>query len=115
MAKLREIFTNEDMAASEKVGAIASIVEKARENYGNSDMDITIPEVSTCEGITDLSLMSDDDKVAIAERSVSNIIQTAVEFTKEEEGIVLDKEIERLVATNPVLVNLSEAVDSEYI
>ena len=115
MAKLREIFTNEDITASEKVGAIASIVEKAREKYGNKDMEITMPEVATCEGITDLSLMSDDDRIVIAERVVKAIIREATEITKEEEGIVLDKEIERLVATNPFLVNLSETVDSEYI
>jgi len=117
MAKLTEIFStsSEDMTDTQKVAAIAEIVQTAREQYGNTDAEITAPEIGTCDGVRDLKLLSDKDKVAVAEMEVDAIITKAVEETKSAEGVVLDREIERLIATSQVLTNITAKVDSAYI
>lgn len=115
MAKLTEIFTNEETTATEKVASIAEVVAKAREKYGNEGIDIDVPEVATADGLVDLSLLSDSDKVSLAERAVKYIIMIATENVKGAQGVVLDRELERLIATETTLVNILASVDSDYI
>ena len=113
--KLTDIFTNEDMSAKDKVNAIAEVVTKAREAYGNGDAEITAPEINTVDGLEDLAMLCDESKVAVAESEVRNIKTVAVEYTKAFEGAILDRKIEELIAISPILANITATTDSAYI
>lgn len=113
--KLTEIFTNEDLAAEEQVKQIEEVVARARVNYGNTEAEITPPEVNTINGIEDIEVLSDNDRVVIAESEVQNIITVSREYCKAFEGAVLDRKIEELLAISPVLNNLGLKVESSYV
>lgn len=113
--KLKDIFTSKELTAAEKVAEISAVVNKARKAYGNTEKVIKEPEVNTCEGIQDLSMLDDESKVALAEREVQHIKIVAVESTKAKEGVVLDRKIEELIAISPILVNISKSTESDYL
>lgn len=112
--KLTEVFSSE-LSDKEKVEAISIVVVKAREAYGNVDVDIEVPKVQTSEGYVSLTYLSDKDKVSLAELVVNEIKREVSSFTENTEGTVFDKEVERLLATNSVLTNLSVQTDSNYL
>lgn len=113
--KLSEIFSAEDMSAKKQIKEIAKVVKAARDAYGNSDTEISLPEINTINGLEDLSLLSNESKVAIAESEVTNIRTIAVEYTKAYEGAVLDRKVEELIAISPVLANITAQTESAYI
>lgn len=112
--KINEIIER-DISDSEKVVAIAEIVSKARKNYGNADIEISTIGINTTDGIVDMEYLGSGDKVAVAHREFKNCVLQAIEHCKCTEGSILDKEIESLIATNPVLVNLLKESESSYI
>lgn len=112
--KLSEIFSSE-LSASEKITKIADVVVKARTAYGNTDSEITAPEIHTVNGLEDLAMLSAESKVAIAESEVQNIKTVAYEYTKAFEGARLDRKIEELIAISPILANITAATESDYI
>jgi len=112
---LTQIINDDKTEAAAKLPAISRIVSKARKAYGNSDVEIDIPEINTCEGKTGLQYLTAEDKVAVAANEISAIRVCAIEATKATDGAVLDREIERLLAVNPVLVNLETESGSDYI
>jgi len=103
------------MDASAKLEAITGKVNKARKAYGNTDVEIDTPKVNTCEGRVDLQYLPDTDKVALAAQEIRMIRMRAIEAVEAIDGAVLDKEVERLLAVNATLVNLTATSDSEYI
>lgn len=115
MAKALDIIADKDMAATDKVAKLTEIVNKARAAYGNEKAEITAPKIHTCDGMVDLRYVSADDKVAVAGNELRKIKTAAIEVVSATEGALLDKEIERLIAVNPVLANLAAASDSDYI
>lgn len=106
---------NSKKKAAKKLEMVAEVVAKARKKYGNTDEEITSPEVNTTEGMTDLAYLTDADKVVMASKEINSIRVKAIESTKVTEGTVLDREIERLLAINPVLANLDSTSGSEYV
>jgi len=98
-----------------KLVAISAKVDSARTAYGNEEVEITSPEVSTCEGVVGIEFLSSADKVALAGQEIACIRMKAIESVKCTEGRVLDREIERLLAVNSTLCNLAATSDSEYI
>lgn len=110
-----QILNNEGLTASEKIAKLSSLTTKAREAYGNQETEIAVPDVPTTEGIVSIKYLSDEDKVSLASCQIRNIANEAIATTECEEGAVLDREIERLVAKNPVLVNLLAKSESSYI
>ena len=112
---LSEIFSSEELTASGKILHITEVVTRARTAYGNSDHDITAPEMHTADGLQDLAMLSAESKLVIAESEVRNIKVIANEFAKSFEGAKLDKKIEELIAISPILANIATTVDSEYI
>ena len=116
MAKtLTQLINDKDMSTEDKLTKILSKVNTARKAYGNENSEIAVPEVNTCEGMVELTYLSNDDKVELAASEINSIRTTAIETTKYTEGSVLDREIERLLSVNPILVNLASESDSEYI
>lgn len=106
---------NSKKKVAKKLEMVAEVVAKARKKYGNTDEEITSPEVNTTEGMTDLAYLTDADKVVMASKEINSIRVKAIESTKVTEGTVLDREIERLLAINPVLANLDSTSGSEYV
>lgn len=112
---LTTLLADKDMSASEKLTKVAEVVAKARKAYGNPDVKIKVPSVPSTEGQQELTYLSDADKVAVARTEVAKIKVAAIETTKCTKGAVLDRELERLISVNPVLVNLDVESGSEYI
>ena len=113
--KLMEIFSSEELSSKEQVAAIAEVVVKARNAYGNGDAEITEPEINTIDGLQSLSMLDDESKVRVAQIEVSCIKTRAVEFCNDVEGAVLDKKIAELIALSPVLTSLTNTTESEYL
>lgn len=104
-----------DTVASEKLKQLAELVYDIREAYGNTDVTIDIPYVNTPDGMVSLTYLDADSKVAFAGQSVRAITIEAIEICEATQGAMLDKEIESLVATCPILCNLSSTTGSKYL
>ena len=98
-----------------KVAKLAEIIAVARKAYGNTEAVIASPMVSTTEGRVDIKYLTSADKVALAAQEVRRIRTQAIETTNATDGTVLDREIERLLAVNSTLVNLTSKSESSYI
>lgn len=106
---------NSKKKAHVKLAAIIEVVARARKAYGNADIEIDPAEVNTTEGKTEIIYLTDADKVAAARREINTIRVKAIESTKVTEGVILDREIEKLIAVNPILTNLESTSGSDYI
>ena len=111
---LREKLEDTEVSVKDKLAAIAATIEKARASYDNADMEITIPEVNTTEGIQDLDMLSPADKLAIAMNVIKDIRMVASEDSKRHEGVNVDRVIEAMLATSPVLTNLHLTSENSY-
>jgi len=110
------VLAKKKMAASAKVAAISGIVTSVRAKYGNSDVEIKPTKtVNTCYGLMSMKYLSDEDKLALVTKAISSIRVQAIQTTESTTGIVFEREVEKLVATNPVLSNLEASVQSEII
>lgn len=107
--------STETISNAEKIEKISAVVAKARAAYGNGEVVIPSPKVNTAEGVVDIKFLTEADKVALAGAEVATIRMRAIEAVEATDGAMLDKEIERLLAVNSTLVNLTAESDSEYI
>jgi hypothetical protein len=105
--KLSKIINSKKLSAAKKLAEINKVVQKCRVAYGNEDVEIESPEVSTSEGMVPLEFLSDDDKVAIASQCIILIRNEAIENTKRNPLAVLDSEVMGLISCSPLLVNLN--------
>lgn len=104
-----------DATTADKLESISKLVADIRKSYGNSDHTIEVPYVNTVDGMVSLKYVDDDSKLTLAERAIKSITIEATEACEGTEGLLFDKEIEWLVATNAVLCNLSISTGSRYI
>lgn len=104
-----------DASATEKLTQLSQVVSTIRTAYGNPHIDIDVPEVNTSEGVSSMKYLSSEDKLALAERAIKQVILIASEACEEQQGVLFDKEVESLVAVSPVLTNLLTSTDSKYI
>lgn len=112
---LTEILKNEDTSSSEKLAQLQAVVSAVRSVYGNTDLDIDVPEVNTPDGVVSLKYLDDDSKIALAAREVRILTIAAVEICESTQGAVFDKELESLIATNPTLANIAASTGSKYV
>ncbi len=112
--KILNILTNEEVTSTEKVEAVMEFVTTVRAKYGNADKEITAVKVPTTNGYVPISLLTVNEKVAIAEGEIREIIAMTTAVIENAEGSLFDRVFEGFVAVNPVLVNLGETSDSEY-
>jgi len=114
--KLTQIFTpNKDISSADRLEALVAIVKKAKAAYGNTDVAITTPLMQTAGGLQDMKMLSVGDKLAIAASEFQNIKKVAVEYGNSYEGASMDKKIEELLAISPVLSNIAEVIESDYL
>ena len=107
--------SNKKMAADAKVAAIVEIVTATRKAYGNSDIEIKPSNVNSCNGGTQIQYLSNKDKVALVAGEVAKIRTAAIEATESNSGVLFNAEVTKLVAINPILVNLAASVESTVI
>jgi hypothetical protein len=100
---------------SAKIEAVAVIVAAARKAYGNCKEDITAPEIATTDGATQLEYCSDSTKISLIERETKSIKMCAMETSKTTQGVNLNKLVESLIATSPLLVNISNTTNFDYL
>lgn len=112
---ITQILANEDTSPTEKLRQVSQVVDKIREIYGNTAYEIASVEIPTCDGFKPLAMLGDDTRVGLVKKVIADITNKAHEDCLENEGIVFDRRIEEYIATNPVLTNLEDKLDSKYI
>lgn len=112
---ITKILTAEKTSAADKLTAVAEIVAKAREAYGNADVKIAASDVNTVHGAMPFAHLEDESKVAMLTNEVQVIKARAIELTRQTTGTVLDKKVEELLATNALFVNAEPSEEVNYI
>ena len=95
------------MSSAKKLAKITETVKSCRKKYGNTDLEVEAPEVNTINGVESMDYLSDDDKLALADSCITQIRHEAIEEVKTNPLAILDEEVIALIATSPVLTNLS--------
>lgn len=103
---ITELLNSKDTEDAKKLAGIAKLVQEARKGYGNTEATITMPEITTVNGELSLSMLQDDSKLAVISQRVDCIRMEAFELNKVQEGINIEKCVEALIATDPILVNI---------
>ncbi len=109
------ILDNTETSAAEKIAQLSKVVDKAKEAYGNTGIEITAPKVNSSEGYVDMKFMSAEDKIVIASIAIREITMEVAAITDIVEGVVFDSEIERAFAMSSILSNLTATQDSKYL
>lgn len=104
-----------DASAEAKLTDLAQLVTEIRGNYGNYNIVIDVPYVNTSDGMVAFKYIDAESKVVFAGQAVREATVEAVEICEATQGAVLDKELESLIATDPILCNLSVTSGSKYV
>lgn len=112
--KILKTLGNEEATVSEKLEAIKKLVKKVRETYGNADVEIDQIKVQTVDGYVPLSLLTDEEKVAIATSRIKSAVAGATVVTEDTQGAKFDRVLEAQVAVDAILCNLDAESDSQY-
>ena len=109
------LLNDKELKASQVLAGVAEIVTKARAAYGNEEAKIPTAAVNTTYGAVDFEHLEDDSKVEIIRAEVMRIKVLAVEAAKDVVGTNVNKEIEKLIATNVFLNNIVSASKFDYL
>lgn len=109
------ILNKKKTSASDKLAAVAAVVAAARGAYGNEESAIPAPQVNTIDGMMSFVHLSDESKVEVVKAEAHSIRVHAIEFAEGVEGGVADKKIEELLATSPVMANLTAGSKFAYL
>jgi hypothetical protein len=112
---ITKILGNKETSAEDKLEAVAAVVAGARENYGNTDVEIAVPTVNTTMGSMPFNLLDDEGKVAMLQYEVGLVKARAVEYTTQNPGTNLNRKIEEILATNGLFSNIAAGTKFEYI
>ena len=110
-----DILKNTDASAEAKLTDLANLVKGIRKEYGNSDVEVEVPYVNTPDGMVELKYLDAESKVVLAGRQVKAATMEAVEECACNPACVFDREVERLVATDPIMCSLLASTGSKYI
>jgi len=112
---IKEILANGETSAQTKLKEISEVVKTIKEIYGNSNVELKVPEAVTVDGCKPITLLTAEDKVALVTKEFNTIVTNAYEDTQLAEGLVLDRRIEEYVAINPILSNIQTSNNSKYL
>ena len=112
--KILETLQNEDVKAPEKLQAVVDLVSTIRKKYGNGDKEVEPSKVSTTDGNVPVTLLTTEEKVAVAQSAIKNAALQATAICEGAEAAVFDREFERIIAVDSVLSNLNKSSDSQY-
>lgn len=112
---ITKILANKNLSDEEKLEQVAEIVASARESYGNKDVVIADKKVDTTHGALAFSHLEDESKVQILMNEALCIKSSATAFAENNEGSVLNKKVEELLATNAFFANVSTGTEFSYL
>lgn len=112
---ITKALNQKDVAADVKLTTVAEIVAGARKAYGNEEAEIKSPLVNTTNGSMEFEHLDDESKVKLLKSEVGRVKAQAIENARNNEGVKIDKEIEKLVATNPLFTNIQPGTKFEYL
>ena len=112
---ITKILGNKDFSDAEKLVQVSEIVAGAREAYGNSDAEIPELRVQTTHGSLPFSHLQDDSKVVMLLNEALNIKTQAIAASEDTPGVVLNKKVQELLATNSLFANASADTEFEYL
>ena len=98
----------------EKLAQIVESVAGARQNYGNSNMEIPVPNVATPDGSMPIRHISVAGKLEHVKSELARIRTMAIE-SENDTGVVVERLIEKEVATSAILVNIGETTKYSLI
>lgn len=107
--------SEKEMSDEQKLKAIITIVSSARKAYGNTDMEIDAPYVATVNGNMNLKYLSNSSKLQEVRTVITDMKMHVMEAEESVQGVVVNKVIEEMIATSPVLVNISDTTEFSYI
>ena len=110
-----KILNDKNESSEAKLAAVKEIVAEARSKYGNEDATIPTTAVNTIYGSVDFEHLEDDSKVEVIKGEVQKIKTLAVEASKTTAGTNINKEIEKLIATNSFLNNVVAKAKFDYL
>jgi hypothetical protein len=67
---ITEILKDKETDAGTKLVGLNEIITNIRAKCGNSDIDVEVPHINTCDGYVKLSTLNDDDKLTIIENDM---------------------------------------------
>tara|TARA_R110000851_G_scaffold134199_1_gene269376 strand:+ start:2335 stop:2679 length:345 start_codon:yes stop_codon:yes gene_type:complete len=112
---ITKILADKNLTADEKLDEVADIVAGARDSYGNSDADIPEVKVNTTHGNLPFAHLESESKVEILMNEALNIKAEAISAVENYPGVVLNKKVQELLATNVFFVNVSSGTKFEYL
>jgi hypothetical protein len=112
---ITKILGSKDVSADDKLEQVAKIVAGARESYGNSDTVIEAVKVNTPHGNLPFTHLESDSKVEILMNEALNIKAKAIAAVEDNKGVVLNKKVQELIATNVFFANVSAGTEFEYL
>jgi len=108
---ITKVLADKEISNEQKLDIVAKSVGRAREAYGNTDLEVKSVDVNTTEGMMDFKYLTDESKVYILYREAQSIRAEAVEYARNVQGVVLSKKVDEIVATNPLFCNIGSSVD----
>ncbi len=112
---LTKILNKKDADADTQLEAVADVVAKARQAYGNEDAVIEAPMVPTTHGVMSFVHLEAASQVETLRGQVGLIKAAAVEFVEQNPGASMDKQIEELLAINPFFASTGNGTKFAYI
>lgn len=105
--KILDILLNEDIKDADALQQVAEIVTKAREDYGNTDIEIPVPTLSCSCGTYPLTALCSKERRDFAIYTVKKLKETLRDELDAVVGLVPERKALELIATEATLVNLT--------
>jgi hypothetical protein len=109
------ILNDKEMSAEAKLTSVAETVTIIRAAYGNAETEIPSVKVYTSSGNLPFTHLENDSKVEVLLGQAMSIKAQAIAYVEENEGTVLNKKVEELIATNTFFANISTKSEFEYL
>ena len=108
---ITKVLADKEISNEQKLDIVANVVGRAREAYGNTDLEVESVDVNTTDGMMGFEYLTAESKVYILSREAQSIRAQAVEYARNVQGVVLSKKVDEIVATNPLFCNIGSSVD----
>lgn len=98
---------DKDLTAVAKLESVAKVVTALRKSYGNSEAKVADVKVNTTHGMLPFSNLEPESKVELLLNQAQGIKAKAIAAVEDTPSFMLDKEVERMIATNAMFANAS--------
>lgn len=102
---ITKTLTDKDLSAEDKLTKVAEVVTKLRKSYGNGKVEIADLKVNTTHGMLPFAHLENESKVELLLNEALTIKSKAIAEVENNSGIVLNKKVEELIATNALFAN----------